>query len=150
MEVTPLRAFLARHRRVALDTSVFIYYLEANLAYADLAGEVFAWLEHSKNTAVTSTLTMTELLVHPYRLADEQMVNQYFGLLSVFPNLDWIAPDLQIADVAARLRAHHRLRTPDALQIATAIRSGASAFLTNDAGLARVAEVEIGILDGLR
>ncbi len=111
MGLTPLRAFLARHRRIALDTSVFIYYLEANPSYVDLAGEVFSWLEHSPNTAVTSTLTMTELLVHPYRAANEPLVNQYYGLLSLFPNLEWIAPDLAIADTAARIHAHHRLRT---------------------------------------
>jgi len=120
--LTPLRAFLKRHRRIALDTSVFIYYLEANPSYVELAGEVFAWLERSPNTAVTSTLTMTELLVHPYRAANEPLVNQYYGLLSLFPNLEWVAPDLAIADTAARIRAHHRLRTPDALQAATAIR----------------------------
>jgi predicted nucleic acid-binding protein len=148
--VTPLRAFLLRHRRIGLDTSVFIYYLEANPSYVDLSAEIFAWLETAKNTGVTSTLTMTELLVHPYRQGDEAMVNQYYSLLSLFPNLEWTAPDLPIADVAARLRAQHRLRTPDALQVATAIRAGASAFLTNDSSLARVDEVEIGILDQLR
>lgn len=145
-----MRSFLARHRRVALDTSIFIYQLEANPAYVDLAGEVFSWLERSPHTAVTSTLTMTELLVQPYRAGDERLVNRYFGLLSVFPNLEWIAPDLAIADAAARLRAEYRLRTPDALQVATAIRGGASALLTNDADLVRVSEFEIGVLDRLR
>jgi predicted nucleic acid-binding protein len=148
--LSPLRSFLARHRRVALDTSIFIYQLEANPAYVDLAGEVFSWLERSPHTAVTSTLTMTELLVQPYRAGDERLVNRYFGLLSVFPNLEWIAPDLAIADAAARLRAEYRLRTPDALQVATAIRGGASALLTNDADLVRVSEFEIGVLDRLR
>ncbi len=148
--MSPLRSFLARHRRVALDTSIFIYQLEANPAYVDLAGEVFSWLERSPHTAVTSTLTMTELLVQPYRAGDERLVNRYFGLLSVFPNLEWIAPDLAIADAAARLRAEYRLRTPDALQVATAIRGGASALLTNDADLVRVSEFEIGVLDRLR
>jgi predicted nucleic acid-binding protein len=148
--LTPLRAFLARHRRIALDTSVFIYYLEANPAYVDLAGEVFAWLERPPNTAVTSTLTMTELLVQPYRASNERLVNQYYGLLSLFPNLEWVAPDLAIADTAARIRAQHRLRTPDALQVATAIHGGASAILTNDSDMARVAEVDVEVLDRLR
>ncbi len=59
---------------------------------------------------------MTELLVAPYRDSDEQRVDEFYALLSTLPNLDWIAPNLEIADVAARLRAGHRLRTPDALQ----------------------------------
>ena len=150
MGLTLLRAFLRRHRRIALDTSVFIYHLEANPTYADLAGEVFAWLERSPNSAVTSTLTMTELLVQPYRASNERLVNQYFGLLSLFPNLEWIAPDLAIADTAARIRARHRLRTPDALQVATAIRGGATALLTNDAEITRVSEVAVEVLDRLR
>ena len=150
MGLIPVRAFLARHRRIALDTSVFIYYMEANPSYVDLAGEVFAWLERPPNTAVTSTITMTELLVQPYRASNERLVNQYFGLLSLFPNLEWVAPDLSIADTAARIRAHHRLRTPDALQVATAIRRGASAMLTNDPDIARVPEVAVEVLDRLR
>ena len=145
--MTALRAFLKRHRRVALDTSIFIYHLEATPSYADLAGEVFTWLERSPNSAVTSSLTMTELLVQPYRAANEPLVNQYYALLSLFPNLVWVAPDLEIADTAARIRAHHRLRTPDAVQAATAIRRSATALLTNDSKLARVAEIEVGVLD---
>lgn len=150
MGLTPLRAFLARHRRIALDTSVFIYYLEANPLYVDLAGEVFTWLERSPNTAVTSTITMTELLVHPYRAGNEPLVNEFYGLLSLFPNLEWVAPDLSIADAAARIRAHYRLRTSDALQVATAIRGRAFAMLTNDSEIARVPEIEVGVLDELR
>jgi predicted nucleic acid-binding protein len=115
--LSPLRTFLKRHRRIAIDTSIFIYYLEANPRYVDMAGEVFSWLERSPNTAVTSTLTMTELL------------NRYFGLLTQFPHLEWVAPDLTIADAAAQIRAHRRLRTPDALQAATAICRGATAIL---------------------
>jgi hypothetical protein len=56
---------------------------------------------------------MTELLVHPYRESDEQRMNEYCGLLSSFPNLDCVAPDLAVADEAARVGARHRLRTPD-------------------------------------
>ncbi|WP_225896572.1 type II toxin-antitoxin system VapC family toxin [Amazonocrinis nigriterrae] len=42
---------------------------------------------------------------------------------------------LAIAETAAQLRADSNLRTPDAIQIATAIRAGASFFVTNDARL---------------
>ena len=150
MGLTPLRALLKKHTRIALDTSIFIYYLEANPSYVDVAGEVFAWLERSPHTAVTSTLTMTEVLVQPYRTGNEPLVNQYFGLLSLFPNLEWIAPDLPIADAAAQIRANHRLRTPDALQAATAIHCGATALLTNDPDLARIPGIEVGVLDQLR
>ena len=34
--------------------------------------------------------------------------------------------------LAAQLRAQHRLKLPDALQLATALEAGASAFVTHD------------------
>ena len=144
-----LRAFLRRHGRIALDTSLFIYELEANPRYVEFADSVFAWIEQSGHSAVTSTITMTELLVQPYRDADEDRVNEFYGLLSSYPNLQWIAPDLAIADLAARFRAMHRMRTPDALQAATAARSEVTGFVTNDPIFGRVAEFETLLLESL-
>ena len=132
MEVTRLRSFLRRHCRIALDTSIFIYQFEGNPRYIALTDIVFAWLEHAHNEAVTSTITMTELLVQPYRNGDRQRVHEFYALLATFPNLQWIAPGLEIADIAARLRAEHRLRTPDALLAATAIHAQSSGLITND------------------
>ena len=66
-----------------------------------------------------------------------------------FPNLQWIAPDLEIAGTAAELRAAHRLRTPDALQAATAVRAQATGLVTNDAVFRRVDLFETLVLDDL-
>jgi len=142
-----LRSFLGRHRRIALDTSIFIYQLEANTRYVAFTNPLFSWLERSGNSAVTSTITMTELLVQPYRGTDEQRVAEFYSLLSTYPNLEWIAPTLEVADVAARLRAAYRLRTPDALQAATAVRAQATGLITNDPVFERVAEFETLVLD---
>ena len=147
MGVERLRLFLRRHRRIALDTSVFIYQLEANARYLALADSVFSWIEKSGHQAVTSTITMTELLVPSYRDRDESRVDEFYGLLSTYPNLRWIAPDLETADLAAKLRALYRLRTPDALQAATAIRAQATGFVTNDPAFARIGELDTVILD---
>ena len=144
-----LSAFLRRHRRIGLDTSIFIYELEANDRYVALADRVFAWIEQPGHTAVTSTITMTELLVQPYRESDEARVDQFYGLLTTYPHLDWIAPDLEIADMAARLRALHRLKTPDALQAATAARSRATGFVSNDPVFERVEAFETLLFDQL-
>jgi len=147
--VERLRAFLRRHRRIALDTSVFIYQLQSNSKYLAFTNPLFLWLERPGSTAITSTITMTELLVLPYREGDEQLANDFYGLLSTYPNLDWIAPNLEIAELAARIRAAHRLQTPDALQAATAVHSLATGFITNDPVFARVEGFETLVLDQL-
>jgi predicted nucleic acid-binding protein len=70
-------------------------------------------------------------------------------LLSTFPNLRWVAPNLEIADLAARLRAFHRLRTPDALHAATALHTQATGLITNGPVFARVETFETLVLDQL-
>ena len=149
MGVERLRAFLRRHRRIALDTSIFIYHLEPNPKYLAYTDPIFSWLERSESKAITSTITMTELLVLPYREGNEQRANDFYGLLSTYPNLDWIALNLEIADLAARIRALHRLRTPDALQAATAVHSLATGLITNDAVFERVEGFQTLVLDHL-
>jgi predicted nucleic acid-binding protein len=54
-----------------------------------------------------------------------------------------------IAEEAARLRANYSLRTPDAIQLATAVRSGASSFLTNDSKLPSLTSLNVLILNRL-
>ena len=92
---------------------------------------------------------MLELLVQPYRVSEIDRVNRFYALLSTFPRLQWIAPTLSIADLGARLRAEHQLRTPDALQAATALVSEATGFISNDAAFRRVGGLEVIVLDDL-
>ena len=149
MGLTVLRGFLRRHRKIALDTSIFIYQFEANPKYLPFTDPIFAWLESHDSPAVTSTITMTELLVQPYRDSDRRRVRQFYALLSTYPNLEWIAPNLEIADIAARLRALHRLRTPDALQAATAVYAQVTGLITNDSAFQRVDMFETLMLESL-
>ncbi|WP_276753030.1 type II toxin-antitoxin system VapC family toxin [Chlorogloeopsis fritschii] len=58
-----------------------------------------------------------------------------------------VFPD--IPETAAQLRANYNLRTPDAIQIATAICGGASFFLTNDARLPSLPELSVLVLEQL-
>ena len=54
-----------------------------------------------------------------------------------------------IAEEAAQLRVRHGFRTPDTIQLATAVRTGASSFLTNDARFSSVASLTILVLNQL-
>jgi predicted nucleic acid-binding protein len=147
--LSPLRAFLRRHSRIALDTNVFIYHLEAITRYLPLTDLIFSWLDQPDSVAITSTLTMTELLVQPFRDRDEDKAELFYGLLSTYPNLFWIAPDLEAASLAARYRGEYRLKTIDALPVATAIQASATGLITNDAALARVGGIDVLVLETL-
>lgn len=149
MGLEVLQSFLRRHRKISLDSSVFIYQTEANPKYLPATGPVFTWLVHHDSQAVTSTVTMTELLVQPYRDSDRRRVREFYLLLSTYPNLEWIAPNLEIADMAARMRALHRMRTPDALQAATAVYAQVTGLITNDSIFQRVDMFETLLLESL-
>jgi len=90
---------------------------------------------------------MLELLVHPYRDKDQERADDFYGLLSTYPNLDWVPATLDIADQAARLRAEHNLKTPDAIQAATALGSHATGFVSNDPAFCRVKQLDVLIFD---
>lgn len=147
MGLEEVRSFLKRNTRIALDTNVFVYQLESHPRYKPLTKAVFEELDGGRISAVTSTITLTELLVPAYRDQDDQRIDRFYGLLSTYPNLEWLAPDLEIADLAAELRALHNLQTPDALHAATAIQGKATGFVTNDPVFERVKRFEPLILD---
>ncbi|MDJ0540525.1 MAG: PIN domain-containing protein [Microcystis sp. M53603_WE2] len=102
-----------------------------------------------KELAVTSTLTLSEVLVHPLRSGNVELAGQYRDILLDQENLITVPISLEIAEVAAQLRARQNLRTPDAIQIATAMGEGAMFFLTNDARLAAVPDLKVLVLDAL-
>jgi len=149
LEIARLRSFLRAHRRFAIDSCIFIYQWDRNSRYSDLTDIVFSSLEQAQARAVTSTITMCELLVHPCSIHDRKQVAELFGWFSTYPNLDWLAPDLEISSLAAQIRAQHRLRTADALQAATAIHAQVTALITNDPVFSRVGRFETLLLDGL-
>lgn len=92
---------------------------------------------------------MTELPVRPLRDENAALVNAISALGATYPQLNWMPPSLAIAERAARVRAQHGLRPPDALQAATALDTGAIAFITNDAPFRRVDGLDVIVLEDL-
>lgn len=142
-----MHEFLEEHPLLSLDTSILIYFVERHPRYHGLCNPVFEAIENGSTEATTSTLTLLEILVQPYRKKPDDLVLKFFALLTTYPNLKWIDLDVNIGDTAARLRADHRLKTPDAIQAATAICSGSTGFLCNDAVFKRVKRLDTLLLE---
>ena len=64
--------FVRSRAPIALDTKVIIFQLEDDPRYVHLVDPIFRWLERPGSRAITSTVTMLELLVLPYRLSDKK------------------------------------------------------------------------------
>ena len=72
------------------------------------------------------------MLVHPIRNHDEGLAHEYQDILLNAANITTVPVTPITAQVAAELRAESRLKTPDAIHLATALNHQASSFLTND------------------
>ena len=131
-------ADLARFSKVALDSSILIYHLEDVEPYSDLTEAAFAAIAAGSLVAVLSTLSVTELLVQPFAEEQTGRVEAFERFILSLPNTQLIPPSYAAAKEAARLRARYKIRTPDALLLATALTEKAEAFLTNDSRLLRL------------
>ncbi|MEO0985018.1 MAG: PIN domain-containing protein [Cyanobacteria bacterium J06639_14] len=134
---------------VGLDTAPLIYFVEENPTYLKVVEPFFTAFDQGQFRIVTSTVTLLEVLVQPLRIGDKRLASQYREILLGQDSLSVQLVSTEIAELAAQLRAEHNLRTPDAVQLATAIQSEAKLFFTNDAKLKGFSQLEILVLDEL-
>ena len=147
VEASITQGLPGERERIGLDTNIFIYFLQNHPRYGGWCASLFDRIERGHNPAVTSTVTLLELLVQPYREQKEELAQKIFALTSTYPKIEWVPVSLALADRAAELRARYRLSTPDAIQLATAIGHKATRFYGNDLSLRRVKEIECLIVD---
>lgn len=137
-----LRAAVGRGP-VALDTAAFVYFIEEHPRYAPLVARLFLEADRGVRLIVTSALTLLEVLVVPYRAGDLALAERYEAILSHSRGVRLVELDRTQLRAAAQLRAAHRVRTPDALQLAAALTQRSSAFITNDRAMPAVTGLRI-------
>jgi predicted nucleic acid-binding protein len=117
---------------IALDTSIFISYIEEHPDYLPHLAPVFAAVASGKFEIATSAVTLLEVLVVPFRTGDLSLADRYEALLTRSRGLHLVEIDKFQLRAAAQIRARYRIRTPDALQLAAALSKRCPALLTND------------------
>lgn len=120
---------------VALDTAIFIYFIEEHPTFLPLVEPVFSAIDRGKPEVVTSGLTLLETLVAPYRAGNSRLAERYEALLTRSRGVRLVDLDRSLLRAAAQLRAASNVKTPDALQLAAAVTTGCTAYLTNDRAL---------------
>lgn len=136
-----------KEKIIGIDTMVFIYHLEDHPDYVDTTEYIFKLIESAKYAAVTSVITLFEILVKPMREGNGAAAMDYRDLLLSFPNLKMVNVDVKISETASYLQAKYGIKTPDAIQIATVICQGSKSFITNDESLKKVEEIKVLLLD---
>ena len=136
-------------QRVCIDTAPFIYYIERKEKYSAFLNPLFDEIAAGNIDAFTSAITLIEVLVHPFRTGNTALAEKYRDILLNAEGLTTFGIHHEISFEAARLRASYAIKTPDAIQIATGKVYGADTFVTNDAGLRKIPEINVLLLDDL-
>ena len=135
--------------RLFLDTAPVIYYVEDHPGYRPIVTAIFQRIDAGAITAVTSPMTLAESLVLPYRAGSTELQRKFFDFVGYGRSTVFAAIDQDCARQAAQFRVRYNLGLLDALQIAVALTTGCEALLTNDAGLRRVTDLRVLLLDDL-
>jgi predicted nucleic acid-binding protein len=141
-----LRRVIEKHKAIGLDTAPFIYYIEDVVPFADLLDPIFNLLEKHAVRAVTSTVTLAEILTKPFADKNFSLADDIKFTLKSFSSIAVASIDEKLAEAAALIRARYAIRLPDALQLAAAIQGEATLFLTNDKRVKKVDAVEVLVL----
>ena len=130
--------------KLFLDACAIIYLIESQQEQG-LKTRLLVDEALKLNTQLSlSRLSFIECRVLPLKTQSFDLLNCYDRFFKLF-DLEIVELDASVIDLATELRANYSgiLRTPDAIQMACAISSGADQFLTGDKKLASIQEIEI-------
>jgi len=136
-----------RGSRIWIDTAPFIYFIEKDPKYLNIVRPIFAEIDAGNIEALTSTITLLEVLVHPFKTNNELLVEKYREILLYAEWLTTFEIFHEVSELSSKLRAKYSIRTPDAIQIAVGIIYAADTFLTNDSDMKKVKDISVVILE---
>ena len=131
------------------DACIVIYLIEGKEPFCLQVQEKLQTItiNNPDATIAISRLSVLECLVNPLRAQDNHTIEQY---RSFFARQDLLIIDLlpEVVERALWLRVNYNLRTPDALQAASALElpHDKSFFLTGDKTFKRVSELNVSLL----
>jgi predicted nucleic acid-binding protein len=149
MDTKKLKKELLKARRCAFDSMIFIYLFEENPAYFSLVQTAFTLLEEGKIEVITSIITPIEVLSNQELDAFPEKLQLYSNFFSSLKGLYVQDLNWDLVQKAAFLRRSYNLRTPDAIQLATAIIFKAKVFVTNDDSFRKIKDFSIILLKDL-
>jgi predicted nucleic acid-binding protein len=139
---------LTRHHRIAVDSNVLIYLTEGDPGRAEAAAVIVDSIADGHTEGELSSAALSEVLVGPAQSGDGAGFER---LAATIRDLGFRIAilDATTAEDAAWIRGRTGMSLPDAMHVACARSSGATAFVTNDRGIASGPGLDVLYLDDL-
>jgi predicted nucleic acid-binding protein len=135
--------------RIFMDTAPFIYFFEEHPVYIEKLSNLFDSVYALGVPVITSVVTYIEVLTYPEKTGAKSLAAKYRDSLTNSELVSIYPLNLQVADMAVTFRAKYGLKTPDAVQIATAAVCGADYVITNDREWKKIKDVRVVLLPEL-
>ena len=140
---------MTEYKKIFLDTTPIIYFLDVDVNYAEKIENLFSDFLEAESQMITSTITCTEYLTYPYRTGNTEKIDAFYEFLSDC-DIPMCPIDVDIAKKAAQIRAEYKdFKAMDCLQLATACVQKCDLFLTNDKQLRQFKEIKCVTMDEL-
>ncbi len=138
--------------RFYFDANIFIYAIEGFTGYETLLETLLQKVQDKAIRAITSELTLAEVLVKPMQLRANNVIELYETMLSYDSPIETIPVSRARAiwRHSAELRTELKMALPDAVHVATALYAGCSFFLTEDKNLRLPGSLRKMMLEELR
>jgi predicted nucleic acid-binding protein len=123
-----------------IDSAPIIYFIEDHSRFAQRFEPLFAAQAIGRVRFAIATITVAEVLTGPLQASNDALARRYRAIFESWQPVDLT---VDIAEMAARLRAAFRLRLADSIQAATALSINAAALVTHDRDLSRVRSLRV-------
>ncbi|MGZ8218747.1 type II toxin-antitoxin system VapC family toxin [Methylomagnum sp.] len=137
-------------RTIYLDSCIVIYLIEGDEPWRGWVRAAFSPPRLKGRITAYSDLTRLEARLGPKRNPNPVVLEKFDAFFAT-PGFRRVPIDTGVYDFATDLRADHKIKTPDALHLAAALRAGCDEFWTNDLRLESAAAGRIRLVtpDGL-
>ena len=134
---------------VLVDTAPLVYLFEYRSLFEHFV-RLFERIDAGQLQALITPITLAEIVAGPLRHGNEVLAERYRRSLTNSAGWTLCDIDADLAMLAARLRVRYRLRRPDAIQLAAALRHCCDALVTHDRDFAGVTEIAVLGIDPKR
>jgi predicted nucleic acid-binding protein len=149
-DAAALRKVLNEAGVVYVDAGVLALHLAGDTRYLPLTRVVLGGLRDREFTGFTSSISLYQLLVEPYRLGHEKVAEQVEILVAALPGLEVVPVSGTISRQAAQVMTQIGGSLTRAIQIATALSGDSEIYVTQRSALRRIAGLGVAQLDAYR
>lgn len=129
--------------KVYLDANVLISLLEAEESQTLQVRRFLELVERQLATAVTSEISLAEVLVKPFRSGDTRLLKAYEALFTAGSLVGLVKHEQGLWLAVATYRALHGLKLADAVHVAVAIESRCDLLITADKRITSLERIKV-------